>query len=124
MQVKLHPPAASSAKSVAVHPVPPVRAHGGINASRMAEPFRNQSMPIKRFSPRLLVLVCGLGLSLGGCVAIPLAQMAISRAPSADPACTGCATNAAAGPMGDISKGVSDSFHKWTGGAPAEATPK
>jgi hypothetical protein len=80
-------------------------------------------MPIKRISP--LALVCGLGLSLGGCVAaIPLAQMAISQAPSADRACSGCVTDKAAGPVGDISKGLSDSFHKWTGSAPAEVTVK
>jgi hypothetical protein len=81
-------------------------------------------MSIIRFSPRLLAIVCGLGVSLGGCVAVPLAQLALSQASSGDRACSGCATNTAAGPMGDLSKGVSDSFRKWTGGTPTEVTVK
>jgi hypothetical protein len=82
-------------------------------------------MPIKRVSPLPLAIVCGLGLSLGGCMAaIPLAQMALSRPTPSDRACPGCTTNTAASPMGDISKGLSDTFHKWTSTTPTEVTAK
>jgi hypothetical protein len=83
-----------------------------------------QAMPMKRLSPRLPVLICALGLSLSGCVAVPLVEMAISQAPSADRACSGCATNPTASPLANLSKGVSDSFHKLTGAAPTEVTAK
>jgi hypothetical protein len=82
-------------------------------------------MSIKRLSPLLLAIGCGLGLSLGGCVAaIPLAQMALSQPSSGDRTCSGCAANTTAGPMGDLSKGISDTFHKWTAPAPTEVTAK
>jgi hypothetical protein len=82
-------------------------------------------MPTRHVSPRLLAIVCGLGLSLGGCMAaIPLAQMAISRPSSSDQPCAGCATNTLAGPMGDISRSVSDSLRKWTGGSPEDVSAK
>jgi hypothetical protein len=82
-------------------------------------------MSIKCLSPLLLALLGGLVLSLGGCMAaIPLAQMALSQTSSGNSACSGCTNTVAAGPMGDVSKGVTDSFRKWTGGAPTELTAK
>ena len=77
-------------------------------------------MPSKRLSPSLLALSSLLGLSLSGCMAVPLAQIAISQGPSADRACSGCAAAMAAGPIGDIGKGVGDSFRKLPGGATSD----
>jgi hypothetical protein len=70
-----------------------------------------------RLSLRLTFAVCTLAVALGGCVAVPLAQIAVSQMSSANSSCPGCSTGA----LGDISKGVSDSFHKLTGAAPDSA---
>ena len=64
----------------------------------------------KHFKTSLLVLACGLS----GCVAAPLAQMAVTQM---YPARTPCPAGAAcpAGDMVDgISKGLGDSLHKLT----------
>ncbi len=58
----------------------------------------------------LSMIVCSLALS--GCVAAPLAQMAVSQMPAPKPACSGCATDTT---LVSISQGVSDSFHRLTG---------
>jgi hypothetical protein len=112
-------------KAFAVYPVPSIRANGGVKPAGRLRFSGTKTMSIKCFSPLLLALVGGLVLSLGGCMAaIPLAQMALSQTSSGNPACSGCTTTLAAGPMGDVSKGVTDSFRKWTGGAPTELTAK
>jgi hypothetical protein len=82
------------------------------------------SMTIKFFSLCLPAVACGLAISLGGCMAVPLAQMALSQAPAADRTCAGCVTNANAGKIGDLTRGVTDSLRKWAGDAPAETTAK
>ena len=61
-----------------------------------------------RYLPHLSLIVCSLTLS--GCVAAPLAQMAVSK-----PACPGCTTEAVTSTFVSLSQGVSDSFHKLTG---------
>jgi hypothetical protein len=77
-------------------------------------------MPFQRLSRALSiglpVAACALALALGGCVAAPLAQMAITQM-TPKPTClvaSGCQTGEAAGSFGDISKGLSDSFRKLT----------
>ena len=80
-------------------------------------------MSSQYFSPISLVAGCALALGLSGCVAAPLAQMAVLQ--MTKPSCTagpGCSTNVAANSFGDMSKGVTDSFHKLTGGAPDTQT--
>jgi len=75
-------------------------------------------MSSQYFSPVSLVVGCVLALGLSGCVAAPLAQMAVSQ--MTKPTCAagpGCQTDAAAGSFGHISRGVADSFHKLTGNA-------
>jgi hypothetical protein len=74
-----------------------------------------------RLSLRVIFAVCTLAVALGGCVAVPLAQIAVSQMSSANPPCPGCSGGAPTGALGDISKGVSDSFHKLTGAAPDSA---
>ena len=69
-----------------------------------------------RFSPRLPVLAVTLALSLGGCVALPLAQLAISQMSTPKPACPGCTTDTAMTAFSTLSQGVSDSFNKLSGG--------
>ena len=71
-----------------------------------------------RFSPRLPILACTLALSLSGCVAVPLAQLAVSQMAPTKSACPGCTTGTATGAFDDISKALSDSFHKLPGSAP------
>lgn len=68
-------------------------------------------MALARFS-----IVAGLVFALGGCVAAPLAQMAVSQMAPAKPACTGCTNGAAApGSFADMSKGFGDSFQMLLG---------
>lgn len=67
----------------------------------------------------LPVVVCALAVS--GCVAAPLAQLAISQMGPAKTPCPGCAADP--GAFDGITKGVSDSFHKLTNGQLAAATP-
>jgi hypothetical protein len=74
-------------------------------------------MSSKRLSPGLPVAACALFLALSGCVAAPLAQMAVMQMAPAKPACPGCSADAATGAFGEMSKGISDSFHKLTGEA-------
>lgn len=71
-------------------------------------------MLFQHFSPAVPVAACALALGLAGCVAAPLAQMAVTQmAPK--PCVSGAACQpAAAGSFGDISRGVGDSFHKLT----------
>ena len=74
-------------------------------------------MSPKRFFPHLPFTACILALGLSGCVAVPLVQMAVSQ--MAKPPCVagpGCQTSVSTSSFGDISRGVTDSFHKLTGG--------
>jgi len=75
-------------------------------------------MAFSQLLPRLSLLACALA-GLGGCVAVPLAQMAVSQMASNKSVCAGCASSSSgAGSFGDISKGVGDSFRKLTGATP------
>lgn len=67
----------------------------------------------------LSAVLCAL--TLGGCVAAPLAQLAISQMSPTKPPCPGC--SAEAGVFDGLSKGVTDSFHKLTGAQVAAAPP-
>jgi hypothetical protein len=73
-----------------------------------------------KFSSRVLpVLACTFALGLSGCVAVPLAQMAVTQMAPPKPPCVdgpGCQTNVASNSFGDMSKGVADSFHRMIGG--------
>jgi hypothetical protein len=63
-------------------------------------------------------MVALLGFGLSGCVAAPLAQMAVSQMAPAKPPCVpgpGCQTDRTASAMNDISKGLTDSFQKLIG---------
>jgi hypothetical protein len=76
-------------------------------------------MSSKHFSPRRPTITCILALSLSGCVAAPLAQMVVSQMAPAKPACApgpGCQSNGTPGSFAGLSKGITDSFQKWTGG--------
>jgi hypothetical protein len=80
-------------------------------------------MLMKRFCPGFL-LAAG-ALALNGCVAVPLAQMAVSQAAPATVPCavgTGCQTGVAGGGFGAMSKSVSDSFRQLTNLA-SDSTP-
>jgi hypothetical protein len=70
----------------------------------------------------LSLLACPLLLGLSGCIAAaPLAQMAVSQKAPAKPPCVAgpnCPADMAAGSFGDMSRGITDSFHKLTGGTP------
>ncbi|MGD0107305.1 MAG: hypothetical protein ABSC06_25190 [Rhodopila sp.] len=82
-------------------------------------------MRSKHSAPGPVLLACTLALSLGGCVAAPLAQMAVTQMVPAQPACTpgsSCPTNAVADSVGEISKGVTASFRKLIGSAPDQLT--
>ncbi|MDR3530926.1 MAG: hypothetical protein P4L90_10285 [Rhodopila sp.] len=75
-------------------------------------------MPLEHVSSRLPVAACALALGLSGCVAAPLAQIAVSQMAPPKPPCVagpGCQTDVAGSSFGDISKGVTDSFHDLTG---------
>lgn len=68
--------------------------------------------------PHLAIFACAL-LGLGGCVAVPLAQMAMTQLAQpqpAQPACSGCAPAAPMDMLGNLSKNVTGSFHALTGG--------
>jgi hypothetical protein len=65
-----------------------------------------------RYLPHLSMIVCSLALS--GCVAAPLAQMAISQMAVPKPACPACTTETTTSTFMSLSQGVSDSFHKLT----------
>jgi hypothetical protein len=58
-------------------------------------------------------------LSLGGCVAAPLVQLAATQMSAGKPVCSGCTADAASSVLGDLSKSVSESYHKLTADAPA-----
>jgi peptidoglycan/LPS O-acetylase OafA/YrhL len=93
------------------------------NAGRWVQRSWNQPMLIKRFCSALLLTAGAVALS--GCVAVPLAQMAVSQAAPATAPCaagTGCQTGLAGGGFGAMSKGVSDSFRQLTSLA-ADSTP-
>ena len=65
----------------------------------------------------LPVVACSLVLALGGCVAVPLAQMAVSQLASSQAACVagaGCQTGTTAGSFAGLSKGFTDSYHNLT----------
>jgi hypothetical protein len=107
-------PAAAVSENRCRHPVPLVPTDGSINARHSVKRPRNQSM---RFSPGLAVI---MALALSGCVAVPLAQMAVSQMAASQmaapkPACPGCATDNATGLFATVSQGMTDSFHKLTG---------
>ena len=70
------------------------------------------------FSPRLPVMAVTLAVALSGCVAVPLAQLAMSQMAPTKPACPGCTADTAMTAFSTISQGVSDSFNKMTGVAP------
>jgi hypothetical protein len=64
-----------------------------------------------------LAVACSLMLALSGCVAVPLAQMAVTQmGPAKAPCVAGpaCPAGPGSGTFGDISKGISDSFGKLT----------
>lgn len=70
-------------------------------------------MPKKQPAIVLIALACGLA----GCVAAPLAQIAVNRASSANTPCltgTACQPGGAGsgGMVDDVAKGIGDSFHK------------
>jgi hypothetical protein len=102
-------PAAAVSENRCRHPVPLVPADGSINASHAVQRPRNQQM---RFSP---VLAVALAFALSGCVAVPLAQMAVSQMAAPKPVCPECATDNATGLFATVSQGMTDSFHKLTG---------
>ncbi|HEY1411156.1 MAG TPA: hypothetical protein VGF36_03405 [Rhodopila sp.] len=82
-------------------------------------------MLMKRFYHGLPLTACALALALGGCVAAPLAQMAVSQmAPANVPCAAGatCQSGGAGDGFGAMSKSVSDSFHQLTSLA-TDSTP-
>jgi hypothetical protein len=82
-------------------------------------------MPLKWSSPCLSLLVCTAALSLSGCVAVPLAQLAVSQMATARPACApgpACQTDVASNSFGDISAGMTNSFHRLMGNTPEPQT--
>ncbi|MEA2737824.1 MAG: hypothetical protein QOH05_1131 [Acetobacteraceae bacterium] len=77
------------------------------------------------------LVVVAMAVGLGGCVAVPLAQMAVSQMAVSQtvgpqmaaraPACEtgpGCQTSVATNSFGDLSKGISNSFHSLMDRAP------
>lgn len=66
-----------------------------------------------RYLPHLPMIVCSLALS--GCVAVPLAQLAVSQMAAPKPACPGCTAETTTSTFVSLSQGVNDSFHKLTG---------
>jgi hypothetical protein len=75
-------------------------------------------MLLKRSPPCLLFLVCTVALGLSGCAAAPVTQRIVSQIAPATPPCTsgpGCQTDVASNSFGDISKGVTNSFHRLIG---------
>lgn len=72
-------------------------------------------MSFPHVSPALSVAACALALGLSGCAAVPLAQMAVTQmAPKPCLSASACQPGAAGGSLGDISSGVSASFHRLT----------
>lgn len=72
----------------------------------------------KQFGLSLLVLTCGLT----GCVAAPLAQMAVSQMATPCPTGNGCQPG---GVVTNISKGLGDSIHKLTSlASDSQTTPQ
>ena len=72
-------------------------------------------MPFKDFLP---LAACAVSLGLTGCVAVPLAQVAVSQIMPAKSPCLagpGCQTALADGSSAGMSKGVSDSLRRMTG---------
>jgi starvation-inducible outer membrane lipoprotein len=73
-------------------------------------------MPFQRFFTITPIVAGALAMALSGCVAVPLAQMAVTQM-APQPACaapTGCQPAATGGSFGGLSQSVSDSFHKLT----------
>jgi hypothetical protein len=62
----------------------------------------------------LPVIACGLLFGLGGCVAAPLAQVAVSQMASPAVPCVNPSGCSPGGGLGGVAKGVGDSFHKLT----------
>jgi hypothetical protein len=73
-------------------------------------------MPFQRVFIITPIVAGALAMALSGCVAVPLAQIAVTQmAPK--PVCTdptGCQPVAAGGSFGDLSRGFGDSFHRLT----------
>ena len=66
-----------------------------------------------RYPLHLSLIICSLTLS--GCIAAPLAQMAVLQMSAPKSACPGCTTEAVTSTFLSLSQGVSDSFHQLTG---------
>jgi hypothetical protein len=94
-----------------------IPANGAINASHAAQRPRSHLM---RFVSHLPMIV--YSLALNGCVAAPLAQMAVSQIAAPQPACSGCTTETTTSTFISLSHGVSDSFHRLTGPDNPKAT--
>jgi hypothetical protein len=76
-------------------------------------------MLLKQSSPGLLFLICTMAFGLSGCAAAPVAQRVGSQMAPARPPCMdgpGCQTDVASNSSGDLSKGVTNSFHRLIGG--------
>jgi hypothetical protein len=72
-------------------------------------------MLFKYSLPGSTVLACALAFGLGGCVALPLAQVGVVQAAPEKVPCSpgpGCRTEEAANSFGDMSKSISNAFHK------------
>ena len=82
-------------------------------------------MLLKRSAPGPTILVCALALGLSSTAATPLAQAAETKMAQVKAPCAvgpGCSTNMATGSFGDLSKGLTNSFRKLTGGTPDSQT--
>ena len=107
-----------SPKTVAAHPFRSAPANGKASTPPTAQRRRNYSMPFKHSVPGLTLLACTAALGLSGCVAAPLAQMAVSQMSAPRSPCVAgpsCSSSTAASPFGDMAKGFTDSFGKLTG---------
>jgi hypothetical protein len=72
-------------------------------------------MLFQSFSPALPAAALALTLALGGCVAVPLAQMAVTQmAPKPCLSVTGCQPAAAGGGFEEMSTGISGSLRRLT----------
>jgi hypothetical protein len=77
-------------------------------------------MPLQRSSTIRSFLAATIVFGLSGCAAAPLVEIAASRMAPSEPACQtgpGCQTDVATSALGDLSKGVTASWHKLVGGA-------
>jgi hypothetical protein len=116
LPLKLPPPAAACCENRGGSSGSRNPADGGINAARTAKFSRNRVM-----LPFVRLFLVGLVPGLGGCAAVPLAEVAASHMATAAPACAGgaaCQTGAVADPV----KSATDAWHRLTG--PAADTQK